>query len=365
MPPNVIESVNSQEMKIRFKNNSILQLTGSDSYDRSLIGTNVYGIVYSEYALADPRAYLYARPILSAQDGWCIMLSTPRGHNHLYELFNISQWSPDWFSYKLTLDDTQHIPMREIEKDRAEGLMSEDLIQQEYYTSFSLGIEGSFYSKYIDKMRLENRIAAVPWEPQFKVHTAWDIGVSDNCVIIFFQYVGPIVRIIDYYENNRQGLEHYTQYLTTKPYQYGVHIAPHDISVMEFGSGVTRIEKAAQLGVEFVIAHSVSGKSISRADGIEAVRTLFPKLWIDEVKCEKLIKCLENYRQEYDNDKKIYKPIPRHDWSSHSADAARYLAIGLHKVRDGLTPEELDSRYREAYWGNELPSMFDDKFRMY
>lgn len=360
IPSEVVESINSQEMKVRFRNGSLLQLIGSDTYDRSLVGTNPYGIVFSEYALADPRAYLFARPILSAHDGWCLMITTPRGKNHLWELYNIAQYSPDWFSYKLTIDDTQHIPMRELDRERSEGLMSEDLIQQEYYTSFTMGVQGSYYAKYIDKMRLSGQISTVPWEPSFKVNTAWDLGVRDSTSIIFFQQIGQVIRIIDFYENSKQGLEHYTQMLFSKPYQYGHHVAPHDIAVKEFGSGLTRLEKAQQLGIEFIVA-----SNISIADGIECVRSTLPKVWIDDKNCVQLIKALENYRQEYDVKKQVYKQYPLHNQFSHAADSMRYLCVALPKTSDGLSPEDLDRRYREAYYGDRLPSLFDDQFKIY
>src|ERR1044071_9388462 len=152
--------------------------------------------------------------------------------------------------------------------------MSEDLIQQEYYTSFTMGVEGSFYAKYLDKMRVNGQISVVPWESAFKVHTAWDIGVRDSTSIIFFQTIGQTVRIIDAYENSKEGLEHYVKVIENKPYSYGRHIAPHDIGVKEWGSGMTRIEKAKQLGINFTVAPDVS-----IMDGIESVRSTFSKIW--------------------------------------------------------------------------------------
>src|ERR1700733_320964 len=149
IPEELVYSKNSQEMKIRFVNGSLLQLVGSDNYD-SLMGTNPRGVVFSEYALQDPRAYQFIRPILAANDGWALFLSTPRGKNHLWELYNIAQHSSQWFCYKLTIEDTHHIPLYEIEREKAEGIMSDDLIQQEYYTSFTMGVEGSYYAKYLD-----------------------------------------------------------------------------------------------------------------------------------------------------------------------------------------------------------------------
>lgn len=361
IPPQIIESANSQEMKIRLINGSLLQLVGSDNVD-SLVGTNPQGCVFSEYALQDPRAYQFLRPILVANDGWSLFISTPRGKNHLFTLYEIARNNPEWFCLKLSVNDTCHISLHEIEKEKAEGLMSDDLIQQEYFCSFDMGVEGAYYTKYIDRMRVRGQIGDVPWESSFKVNTCWDLGVRDSTTIIFFQVIGQTVRIIDCYENSKVGLDHYAKILTQKPYQYGKHIAPHDIRVREFGSGMTRWEKAKQLGITFTIAPDVSVE-----DGIESVRSSLSRIWIDENLGKPLVKAIENYRQEYDVKRKVYKDYPLHDWSSHWADSLRYLCISLPKMRDGLSPEDLDRRYQEAISGSNahLPAIFRDDLPPY
>lgn len=354
IPKELIDRMNSQEMKIKFKNGSLFQLVGSNDFD-GLMGTNPQGIVFSEYAQQDPRAYQFLRPILLANHGWALFISTPRGKNHFWELYQIAQQNPDWFAMKLSVEDTNHIPLEEIEKERKEGLMSEDLIQQEYYCSFEMGVEGSYYCKYLDRMRVKGQIGIVPWESAFKVHVAIDIGVRDSTTLIFFQTIGQTVRIIDCYENSKVGLEHYVNVIRQKEYTYGKFIAPHDIKVREFGTGMTRLEKARQLGINFTVAPDLSVE-----DGIEAVRSTFSKVWIDDTKCATLLKALENYRQEYDFKKKVYKSHPLHDNNSHFADAMRYLCITLPKTRDGLSPEELNKRYQEAILGtnSNMPSIF-------
>lgn len=362
IPEQIVEQMNGQEMKIRLTNGSLIQLVGSDNVD-SLVGTNPLGVVFSEYALQSPDAYNFLRPILMANNGWALFISTPRGKNHLWEMYQIAQNNPDeWFSYKLTVDDTNHIPLADIERERQQGLMSDDLIQQEFYCSFDRGVEGSYYAKYLDKMRVSGQIGMVPWESAFKVYTAWDIGVRDSTTIIFFQVIGQTIRLIDCYENSKHGLEHYVKVLEQKDYSYAKHIAPHDIAVREFGSGMTRIEKAKQLGLQFTLSNDVGIE-----DGIEAVRSTFSKIWIDERNCAPLIKALENYRQEYDQRHKVYKSRPLHDWSSHFADCMRYLCVSLPKTKDGATPADLDKRYREAMYGNQahLPAVFRDDLPPY
>jgi len=354
IPSELIVSKNSQEMKITLINSSIIQLVGSDNID-SLVGTNPQGCVFSEYALQSPLAYQFLKPILTVNRGWALFISTPRGKNHFWELYNIAMHSPDWFCYKLTVEDTNHVPLYEIQKEIEEGILSEDLVRQEYYCDFTMGVEGAYYAKYLDRMRLKGQIGMVPWEPGFKVHTAWDLGVRDSTTIIFFQVVGQTIRLIDCYEKSKEGLEHYIKVINQKEYDYGKHIAPHDIRVKEFGSGMTRIEKAKQLGITFTIASDVGVQ-----DGIESVRSALSKIWIDEKQCGPLVKALENYRQEFDVKKKVYKSQPLHDWSSHFADAMRYLCISLPKTKDGTSPEELDRRYRETVYGQQFAAPFQE-----
>lgn len=362
IPKELIAGTNSTEQKITLTNGSLIQLVGSDNVD-SLMGTNPQGIIFSEYALQDPTAYQFLRPILLANDGFAMFVSTPRGKNHLWELYNIAINNPEnWFCSKLSVEQTNHVSIHEIHKEIAEGLISQDLAYQEYYCSFDMGVEGSYYAKYLDRMRVKGQIGMVPWESSFKVHTAWDLGVADSTCIIWFQIIGQTVRIIDCYEKNKEGLEHYIKIIEAKPYSYGKHFAPHDIKVQEFGSGITRIEKARQLGIKFSVADD-----ISIVDGIEAVRSAFSKIWIDEKNCSSLIKALENYRQEFDVKKKVYKSHPLHNWASHFADCMRYLCISLPKTRDGLSAAELDKRYNEAVYGiqSNMPNIFRDDLPNY
>jgi len=355
IPSELVYKKNVQEMKITLINGSIIQFIGSDTYDTSLVGTNPVMVIFSEYALADDRAYKFVRPILNANDGVVIVCSTPRGHNHFHDLYQIAKHSPEWYCQKLTIDDTAHISVEQIKREIHNGEMSEELARQEYWTDFSMGIEGSYYGRYIDKMRLENRISEVPWEPAYPVHCSFDLGMKDSTCIVFFQIIGSVIHIIDCYDNHSQGLEHYVNHLHSKPYTYGKIFAPHDIQVRELGTGVSRLEKARSLGLNLHIA-----PKLSVLDGIEAVRSMLPKCWIDEKKCARLIKALENYRKEYDHKRKVYNEKPLHNEHSDFSDATRYMALSLPKCGKGSSPEELERRYQETRYGtqHDLPRPF-------
>jgi len=128
-----------------------------------------------------------------------------------------------------------------------------------------------------------------------------------------------------------------------REYQYGIHVAPHDIAVTEFGSGLTRIEIARRLGIDFTICPK---RSIM--DGIECVRANLSRIWIDRTRCKRLVSALENYSQEWDNKMKVYKERPNHDSYSHVADGLRYLCSSIDISSRQTTPEQLNERFVKA-----------------
>lgn len=215
--------------------------------------------------------------------------------------------------------------------------------------SFESAIDGSFYSKWIREARFEGRFTNVPWDKQQRVSTAWDIGYGDSTAIIFFQIIGQEIHIIDYYENSGEGLPHYADVLKKKNYLYEYHYAPHDIESHAFSSGLSAKEVGAGLGINFITLPTLK---LRLEDGIEALRGIFPRLWFDEKNTGRLIKCLENYRKEYDVNYQIYKSRPVHDWTSHGADAARYLALAIKKHIDagkGITEADAERMWEQHH----------------
>jgi hypothetical protein len=320
-PPQIVEQKNQQEMKIRLINGSLFQVVGSENID-SLVGTNPKIIVFSEYAVQDKSAWDYLRPIVKINGGYAIFISTPRGKNHFHEMLQIAQDNPeDWFWEILPVDKTGVLTEKDIEGERKSG-MSEELILQEYYCDFNRGIEGSFYGKLIHKMRQEARIGSVPYEARTPVHTAWDIGYGDSTSIVFWQNVGAEVRVVDFYEAQGEGMAHYAKMLQGKPYVYGAHYFPHDAGAGSIHSGKTLMNVAMDQGIKPSL--------LKREDisvGIEAVRGLLSIAFMDSIKCSHLIKCLENYHKKFNERMNCYSETPVHDWSSHAADAMRYMAM--------------------------------------
>jgi len=329
-PKALRNATRSQEMQIELKSGSIWQLCGSDNFD-ALVGANPKGVIFSEWSLCNPKAWDYIRPILAENGGWAIFIYTARGKNHGYTMAEMAKKNPNWFYSCLTVDDTQRpdgspiISQEAIQEDRDSG-MSEDMIQQEYYCSFDAAIVGAYYAKEIASAHKDKRIGFVPIEPSLQVHTFWDLGIGDDMTIWFVQAIGKEVRCINYYENNGEGMAHYISYLDRFKREhnisYGDHYAPHDIEARELMSGKSRKDTAIDMGIHFITVPRVT----NIADGIEATRKIFPRVWFDETRCELGINALASYRREYDEKKDKYQDRPVHDWASNGADAFRQMA---------------------------------------
>jgi hypothetical protein len=148
--------------------------------------------------------------------------------------------------------------------------------------------------------------------------------MGDATAIWFIQIVGTERRAIDYYEMNGEGLQHYARVLDERKYKYGQHFAPHDIQVRELGTGRSRFEVAASLGISFQIT-----PNLSLEDGIHAGRMIFPTFFFDSEKCARGLECLTNYRREYKEKYGEFSSMPVHDQYSHGADAWRYVALDV------------------------------------
>lgn len=325
--------INESELRVDFPWGARIQLFGADAPD-SMRGMYFDCVVLDEYADMSPRIFSEVlRPALSDRKGSAIFIGSAKGGTPFYDLYDKVKEDADWFVRVYKASETGVIPDNELLD--AKKIMDEDEFNQEYECSWTASIKGAYYAKQLADAQTDERIGKVPHDPRLQVHTAWDLGVGDSTAIWFWQQLGQEVRIIDYYEQSGEGLPHYARVLKDKGYNYGDHWAPHDIQVRELGSGKSRIETAKMLGIQFRIV-----PNLSIDDGINAVRNTLPRCWIDSKRCEFGLQALRNYRKEYDDRRQEFKPRPLHDWSSHAADAFRYLSVALRDKKQQDKPKQ-------------------------
>lgn len=326
-----------QDMFIELMNGATWQVLGSDNYN-SIVGSPPVGVTFSEYALADPNAWAYIRPILAENSGWALFISTPRGRNHFQRLCAMAKLDPLWHSDLLTVRDTGVISpailaqeRRELAAERGDD-EADNIINQEYYCDFDAAIPGSYYGRAIAKLEKEGRICDLPYNPQHPVVTWWDLGVGDPTAIWFVQFIGDSVHVIDFYENSGAGADHYAKVLKEREYLYDHHDLPHDAESREWGNNaMSRIAVLKGLGVR--PCRVMPNASVD--DGINAVRVLLPRCKFDAVKCERGLDAMRQYQKEWDDGRRTFALKPRHDWTSHAADAFRTGAQGMKRDTGG------------------------------
>jgi phage terminase large subunit len=307
------------EMMIEFKNGSFWKLRGADNFD-SNVGANPAGIVFSEYALTDPRAWDYMRPILLENEGWAWFNTTPRGKNHVFDMLENAKTDPLWHWSVWPVDKTGILTQEQIDQERREG-MSEARIQQEYYCRFDVANEGSVFGNQMVQAEKDGRICSVPHDAAYPVETAWDFGLRDQTAIWFIQRVGKEIRFIDFVCDRNKLLPHYLNIVNSKGYSYSRHVAPHDVSRTNYGDGTSIFSIAQNHGVYFTQAPKLKVE-----DGEEAGRAMLSRCRFDAVKCSYGIKALKHHQREYDEEKKVLKSKPIEDWSIDPCDAFRTYA---------------------------------------
>lgn len=314
--------VNESELRIDFPNGARLRLFGADNYDA------MRGLYFDHAALDEPADFpinawpTVIRPALADRKGKATFIGTPKGKNSFWEVYDQARKSDDWYTAMFRASETGLIDPDEL--NEAREIMGEDRYAQEFECSFEAAIQGAYWGTEMKAATDEGRIIRVPYEPSKAVVTAWDFGIGDSTAIWFAQFFGNEKRIIDYYEASGVGLDHYANMLRDKGYFYETHVLPHDVEVKELGTGKSRLETLSELGVKDI---TIAPK-LRVDDGIQAVRMFLKTCWFDEAKCDRGLEALRQYRRDYDEKGKTWRGRPLHDWTSHGADAFRYLATG-------------------------------------
>jgi len=329
---------NEQELLIRYPNNNKLQLFGADDPDK-LRGLAFSGLSFDEYSQQPSNIFSEVlSKALADHLGYALFVGTVKGEDHLWDTYQAAKDDPEWFSLWQDIDKSlateEGVTIKVLEQamtdDRKlveKGLMTQDEFDQEWFLSVDAAIKGAYFGKEMAAMLKSGRIAHVPFDPMLPVDTDWDLGMDDYTAILFSQSLRTgEIRIIDYEEGSGEGLPYYVQVLANRArdlkYVYGKHYPPHDIAVREMGTGKSRKETAASLGLKFE-----EPVTLPFADGIQATRLILSRCWIDKERCHNLISALRQYRKQWDAQNEIFKDKPVHNWASHGADGTRGLAV--------------------------------------
>lgn len=214
-----------------------------------------------------------------------------------------------------------------------------------------VNVEAAVYGKWMENARNAGRIKHDIFDQSLPVFTGWDLGYSDDTAIWWFQVAGNELRLIDYYENNRQDMRHYAEQLYGREiinvkygengkilsyelgavlpnlkrrtlYKYQDHYVPHDAAnkLLQAG-GRSVVDQLHELGIKSKIVHATS-----QQNQIAAARSAIDLAWFDVEFCKQGIRCLKKYEFEDRGDDRGYSQTPKHDVYSHGADGFEVVA---------------------------------------
>lgn len=323
-------NANASELWVELINGARIRLFGGDNPD-ALRGLYLDGVILDEYADMRPRVWgEIIRPLLADRQGWAVFIGTPKGHNAFYDVWRTAQASESWYASSIRASESGLLPPDEL-RDARQG-MTEDQYEQEFECSFEAAILGAYYGKELKVLEDAGRVSDVPYDPAIPVYTAWDLGYHDDTAIWFYQVAGPEVHCIDYYSGSGLAIPDYAAVVRSKGYKYARHWLPHDARAKTLASGGKSIIE--QLAVELGgIAQLAIVPGLSVQDGIQAARMMLPRVWFDRSNTYDAVELLKQYQREWDEDKKTFRDKPRHDFTSHCADAFRMLALSWREIK--------------------------------
>lgn len=318
---------NESELKITINNGhggeSTIYVAGADNYD-ALRGMYFDGVVMDEMGQMRPSAwYTVLRPALSDRRGWAIFAGTPAGKNLFWNLREEARLNNEThLLMELPASKTNIIHPEELRDAKAQ--MTEEAFLVEYECSFDAAVPGAYYAKQIGDAYTEGRIGKHAIDPAFPVNLVADLGFTDSCSWWGWQETHDGIRIVDFYEDDNQPIQHYIDWVKSRPYLVnprGVWL-PHDARAKSLQTGKSIIEQFLANGIRPNLV-----PEMSLQDGIEAVRLTLPTCWFDEDKTYEGLEHLRAYMREWDERTQTYRNRPKHDQHSHASDSFRYLAL--------------------------------------
>lgn len=356
-PHELRKTTRDHEMVIEFKSGASWQVVGSDNFN-SLVGASPAGIVYSEWALANPSARAYLRPIITENNGWELFLYTPRGRNHGLKTLESARMSPASFAQVLTVDDTKIIRTEVLEKELADYIKEygqdegEAFFLQEYHCDFNAPLLGAILGRYISRAEKEGRISeTVELDPEGSpIHISSDIGFRDTAAWWFWQPKVGGFSLIDYDQDTGLEAKDWIERLKEKGYNIGKVWLPHDARAKTFAARRSALEQFAE-GFGWERVEVVPQTSI--LDRINAARTVISQCEFHQTNCAKGLDGLREWSYEYDEELKTFSKNPKHDWASHPGDGFSYGAQML-KAYVKPVPKEATPKFPIHRTINEL-----------
>lgn len=337
------------ELSIVLKhNNAEIGIYGADNPD-SFRGQYFDGIVLDEYGDMSPSVWgSNLLPTLADRKGWAAFIGTFKGRNHFYRVYRNAQgldlrsdvdrdeYTKNWFHYIFSIEGSTALTEEEKRLQKAE--MTDEEWEQEFLCNPDATVKGTYYMKQITELEKAGQIysSMAEYDPDQMVEVATDLGYTDSTAMWFWQRRPGGLAIIDYVEAHSQPMSYYFDILNQKPYNYKLVWLPHDARAHSFQTGRSTIEQFLHAGFPCRLV-----PKLDIQDGIAAARKVLPMCYF-HTSTSQGVEALRAYHRDYNEDTKAFSDNPFHDWSSHGADAFRYLALVAKEVLVDNSPPRIE-----------------------
>jgi phage terminase large subunit len=352
-PREIRRNTRNHEMHIEFINGSSWQVVGSDNFN-SLVGSSPAGIVYSEWALANPAARAYLRPIVFENNGWQLFISTARGRNHAYKTLQAARNEPGAFAQVLSAIDTGVFTEEQLAKELRDykadfgDEYGAAKFEQEYLCSFDAANLGSILAPALGRAE---KAGLINDEVEFDERGApmqifADIGRRDTAAWWFWQPRLGGYAIFDHDSGWGIDAEVWTDRLHAKIAEYhldggrealGKIWLPHDARAKTFAAKHSAVEIFIKA---FGADHVAITPDSKVADRVNAARVMVAKCEYAATKCHDGLEALRAWSYKYDDERKDFDKEPLHDWASHDGDAYSYGCLVMRLVEPEVPKPE-------------------------
>jgi hypothetical protein len=327
--------ISESELYVEFRHNGArVSVYGADNPE-AFRGLYFDGVVLDEYGQMNPMIYTQILlPTIADRQGWIVFIGTPQGKNHFYKQYLHALSDPDnWFTYFLPASVSGILSRAELEIQRRE-MADDDKYEREFECSFEAMVQGEYYSKLLVALEREHHVTSlVEYDPEQEVEACSDLGYTDSSAYWFWQNRPDGIAVIDYEEHHSEPLAFYFDMLKDKGYRYSKIWLPHDARAKSLQTGRSTVEQFLHAGFPVDIT-----PNLAIQHGIDAARRILPLCWFNP-RCSPGIEALRAYRRKFDEKRKILSEMPLHDWSSHGADAFRYLSL---VAQERLVPKPVE-----------------------
>lgn len=194
---NWVKGINESELTIKLINNSQIMLRSADNPD-SIRGVGLNFVVVDEAADISEEAWrAVIRPTLSDREGSALIITSPKGRNWVYDVFNDAKHLPEWFALQYTTAQGGNVSESELAQARQD--LDPKTFAQEYEAEF-VNYSGVIYYAFSEAniKRLD-----IPMN-RVKLHIGCDFNIDPMSAVVFYQHNSGlhIVDEIEIYGSN-------------------------------------------------------------------------------------------------------------------------------------------------------------------